>query len=116
MAAEAGQSFVVRESGLVVFGRNGLQSGSEECPEVVFYPAGTKVCQYLMQFSFCLHIITSPFQDSRFELDGGSPFAVILNRTIKTWGTGSGANEKGVTISVSWATNEKELLATDLAR
>lgn len=46
-----------------------------------------------------------------------STFAVILNRTIKNWGADSGANEKGVTISVSWATtNEKALLATELAR
>lgn len=73
-----------------------------------------------MSFPFvCINSIPSflpLLQGSTFESDSGSLFAVILNRTIKSWGAGSGANEKGVTISVSWASNEKELLATDLAR
>lgn len=56
------------------------------------------------------------FQCGNVEVEGPAPFAVILSRTINTWGAESGANEKSVMISVSFARNEKQLLATDLVR
>lgn len=54
------------------------------------------------------------------EIPGAATFPVILNRPAGVWGADWGANEKKVTVAVSWsfeADDEKsKLTATDLTR
>lgn len=121
MASESGQSFVVLkdlgENQCLVFGRNSV-NGGPKVPEVVYYPASTSKVSpnYISTHSDHEIISKTTLQCPSVAVEEAPSVAVILNRTIRSWGADSGANALGVTISVSWATNEKDLLATDLAR
>lgn len=57
-------------------------------------------------------------QCTTIELSGtGTTHAVILNRPAGIWGADSGANEKRVSVAVTWSHEaDGQLTATDLTR
>lgn len=60
------------------------------------------------------------FKCTALEVPGAASYAVILNRPIGIWGADSGANEKKLSVAVSWsreaADADIKLTAADLTR
>lgn len=67
-----------------------------------------------------LLLVAADAQCSKLAVKGAASFAVILNRPAGVWGADCGANEKKISVVVSWSKEAPEadskLTATDLCR